>query len=87
MGARVSSSTHGTLLALRHARCIVINAFFFGDNADRFGFQNVYSMAPLQDGADLEVEDSLGNWEKFILLDIPSLSFVRGEFPQISPSI
>ena len=28
MGARVSSSTHGTLLALRRTRCIVINAFF-----------------------------------------------------------
>ena len=30
MGARVSSSTHGTLLALRRTRCIVINAFFLG---------------------------------------------------------
>ena len=30
IGARVSSSTHGTLLALRHTRCIVINAFFLG---------------------------------------------------------
>ena len=28
MGVRVSSSTHGTLLVLRHTRCIVINAFF-----------------------------------------------------------
>ena len=30
MGARVSLSTHGTLLALRRTRCIVINAFFLG---------------------------------------------------------
>ena len=30
MGATVSSSTHGTLLALRRTRCIVINAFFLG---------------------------------------------------------
>ena len=30
MGARVSSSTQGTLLALRRTRCIVINAFFLG---------------------------------------------------------
>ena len=28
MGVRVPSSTHGTLLALRCTRCIVINAFF-----------------------------------------------------------
>ena len=30
MGARVSSSTHDTLLALRRIRCIVMNAFFLG---------------------------------------------------------
>ena len=30
IGVRVSSSTHGTLLALRRRRCIVINAFFLG---------------------------------------------------------
>ena len=36
---------------------------------------------------DLEVEGSLGNWTKFILLDIPSLSFVCGELPLILPSI
>ena len=30
MGARVSSFTHDTLLALRRMRCIVINAFFLG---------------------------------------------------------
>ena len=30
IGVRVSLSTHGTLLALRRTRCIVINAFFFG---------------------------------------------------------
>ena len=30
MGARVSSSTHGTLLALQRTWCIVINALFLG---------------------------------------------------------
>ena len=30
IGVRVPSSTHGTLLALRRTRCIVINAFFLG---------------------------------------------------------
>ena len=30
---------------------------------------------------DLAVEGSLGNWAKFISLDIPSLSFGRGELP------
>ena len=30
MGVRVPSSTHGTLLALRRMRCIIINAFFLG---------------------------------------------------------
>ena len=59
----------------------------FGDNADRFGIRRVYSMAPLWSSADLEVEGPLGNWVKFILFDILSLSFVHGEFPQISPSI
>ena len=57
------------------------------DDANRFDIRSVYSMAPLWSGADLAVEGSLGNWAKFISLDIPSLSFVRGEFPQISPSI
>ena len=61
--------------------------FLFGDNADRFDIQKVYSMAPLWSSADLEVVGSLGNWAKFILFDIPSLSFVNGEFFQISPSI
>ena len=55
--------------------------FLLGDNANRFGIQNVYSMVPLWSGVDLEVEGSLGNWAKFILLDIPSLSFVYGELP------
>ena len=49
------------------------------DDADRFGTRNVYSMAPLRSGADLAVEGSLGNWAKFISLDIPSLSFLCGE--------
>ena len=44
-------------------------------------------MAPLRNGANLAVEGSLGNLVKFILLNIPSLSFVRGELPQISSSI
>ena len=57
------------------------------DDTDRFGVQNAHSMAPLRNGADLAVEGSLGNWAKFILLDIPSLSFVRSELPQISSSI
>ena len=35
--------------------------FLFGDNADRFGIRKVYSMAPLWNGADLEVEGPLGN--------------------------
>ena len=61
--------------------------FLFRDNADRFGIRNVYSMAPLWSDPDLEVEGSLGNWAKFILLNIPSLSFMCGELPQISPSI
>ena len=30
MGARVSSTTHGTLLTFQRTRCIVINAFFLG---------------------------------------------------------
>ena len=63
------------------------HSLFFGDNADRFGIQKAYSMAPLWSGADLEIEGSLGNWVKFILLDIPSLNSVCSEFPQISPSI
>ena len=57
------------------------------NDADRFDVRSVYSMAPLWSGADLAVEGSLGIWAKFISLDIPSLSFVRGEFPQISLSI
>ena len=61
--------------------------FLFGDNTNRFSIRNVYSMATLLSGADLEVEGSLGNLAKFILLNIPSLSFVCGELPQISPSI
>ena len=59
----------------------------FWDDVDRFGIRNVYSMAPLGSGADLAVEGSLGNLAKFILLNIPSLSFVRGELPQTSSSI
>ena len=55
------------------------------DNADRFGIRSVHSMAPLWSGADLAVEGSLRNWAKFISLGIPSLSFVRGKLPQISP--
>ena len=59
----------------------------FWDDTDRFGIRYVYSMASLWSGEDLEVEGSFGNWAEFILLDIPSLSFVCGELPQISPSI
>ena len=55
--------------------------FLFRDDADRFGIWNGYSMSPLWSGADLEVEGSFGNWVKFISLDIPSLSFLRGKFP------
>ena len=44
-------------------------------------------MAPLRSGTDLTVEGSLGDWAKFILLNIPSLSFVHGELPQILFSI
>ena len=61
--------------------------FLFRDNADRFGIRYVYSMAPLWSGEDLEVEGSFGNWAEFILLDIPSLSFACGKFPQILPPI
>ena len=57
------------------------------DDADCFSIRSVYSMAPLWSGADLADEGSLRNWAKFISLNIPSLSFVCGEFPQISPSI
>ena len=35
--------------------------FLFGDNVNRFGIQNVYSIAPLWSGVDLEVEGCLGN--------------------------
>ena len=44
MGAKVFSSTPGMLWRMR---CIVINAFFFKDDADRFGIRDVYSVAPL----------------------------------------
>ena len=64
-----------------------LSLMLFWDDADRFSIQNVYSMAPLWSDADLAVEGSLGNLAKFILLDIPSLSFVHGELPQISSSI
>ena len=57
------------------------------DDVDRFGIRNVYLMAPLWSSADLAVEGSLGNWVKFISLDIPSLSFVRGKLSQILSSI
>ena len=57
------------------------------DDVDRFNIQSVYLMAPLWNGVDLADEGSLGNWAKFISLSIPSLSFVCGEFPKISPSI
>ena len=50
--------------------------FLFGENVDRFTIRNVYSMAPLWSGTDLEVGGSLGNWARVILLDIPSLNFV-----------
>ena len=86
-GCRVPSSTNGTLLALRRARCIVINAFFFLDNANHFGIRNVYSMTHLWSSADLEVEGSLRNWTEFYFAWHPSLSFVCGEFPQILPPI
>ena len=56
---------------VHHHQC-----FLFGDNADRFGIRNVYSMTPLWSGKDLEVEGSLGNWTRVILLDIPSLNCV-----------
>ena len=58
-----------------------LSLIFLWDDVDRFGIRSVYSMAPLWSGADLAVEGSLGNWAKFISLDIPSLSFVRSEFP------
>ena len=64
-----------------------LSSILLWDDADRFGIRNVYSMAPLWSGADLAVEGSFGNWAKFISLDIPSLSFVRSELPQISSSI
>ena len=87
MGAKVSPATHGTLLTFRRTRCIVINAFFLGIT----WIASVYGMCiqwHLYEAAQiLEVEGSLGNWAKFILLDIPSLSFVYGEPLQISPSI
>ena len=57
------------------------------DDADRFGIRSMYSMAPLWSCVDLAVEASLGNWAEFIPLRIPSLSFMCGKFPQISPSI
>ena len=63
------------------------HCFLFWDNVDCFGIRNVYSMTPLWSGVDLEVEGSLGNWAKFILLDIPSLSFVCDKLLQISPFI
>ena len=44
--------------------------FLFGDNADHFSIRNMYSMAPLWSGMDLEVGGSLGNWARVILLDI-----------------
>ena len=52
------------------------------DDADSFGIRGAHSMAPLWSGADSAVESSLGNWARFISLGIPSLSFVRGKFPQ-----
>ena len=86
MGARVSSSTQGTLLVLRCIRCIVINAFL-----GMTRIASVYGMCIqwrlYEVARDLAVEGFLGNWAKFILLDIPSLSFVCGELPQISSSI
>ena len=47
MGARVSSSTYDTLLVLSAYEAHCHECFLFGDNADRFGIWNVYSMAPL----------------------------------------
>ena len=85
MGARVSLSTHDTLLALRRMRCVVMNAFFFGI----MRISSVFGMCiqwRLYEAAQIW-KLKVRNWAKFILLDIPSLSFVRGEFPQISPSI
>ena len=47
MGARVSSSTHDTLLALSAYEAHCYECFLFGDNADRFGIRKVYSMVSL----------------------------------------
>ena len=59
--------------------------FLFRDNADCFGIRNMYSMAPLWSNTNLDVEGSLGNWAKVILLDIPFLNFVCGEAPRFRP--
>ena len=50
------------------------------DDTDCFGIWSVHSMAPLWSSVNLAVEGSLGNWAEFILLGIPSLSFVCGKF-------
>ena len=64
-----------------------LSSILLWDDTNRFGIRNVHSMAPLWSGADLAVEGSLENWVKFISLDIPFLSFVRDELPQISSPI
>ena len=87
MGVRVPSSTHDTLLALRRTRCIVINAFFLGITRIASVYRMCIQWRLYEVARDLAVEGFLGNLAKFILLDIPSLSFVYGEPLQISPSI
>ena len=76
---------------MARSRCFgiwgALSLILLWDDEDHFSIRNVYSMAPLWNGTDLAVEDSLGNWAKFISLDIPFLSFVRGELSQISSSI
>ena len=46
MGVRVPSSTHDTLGTSAY-EVYCHQYFLFGDNADRFGIRNMYSMAPL----------------------------------------
>ena len=67
-------------------QCALSLILLWGD-VDRFDIQSMHSMVPLWSNADLAIEGSLGNWAEFIPLGIPSLSFVSGKFPQISPSI
>ena len=86
MGARASSTTHGTLLTFRRTRCIAINAFFLGITR----IVSVYGMCiqwSLYEAAriwKLKVPLRIG---REFLLNIPSLNYVCGELPQIPSSI